>query len=492
MSLQNEIFKVITEASETDATIDIFQKYALYRHWYKGHVDDFHCISVKKANGNTIQRTRYTLNMAKKVCTDWTSLLFGESVQINISNPTISDRVHEILNDNNFSAEFPKLIEKSFAIGMGATVQYINKNSTRIDYIVGDLLLPISWRNSTITEIATINSFSNKRLKFNLITKHLIFGNDYVVENVLFARKSENKITELGDRVDLHNFLPDLASVIVYKDTKPFFQLIQPNEANNQQMGNPMTLSIFANAIDNLKAIDIKYDSYSNEFINGKKRLVVASEIMQQDVDDNGKIVKFFDEDDTIYDALPAGLSKDGAPVQQIDFSLRVNEHMVAINQELSLLANQVGLGKNFYSFDKSGVKTATEVVSENSDTFRNKKKHELVLKTAITDMVNSIVYIETNILKTLTPAEFDINVFFDDSIIEDRGTQIKEGIELVQNKLESKLTFMTKRMGLTEAQARKELLEIQAEQQFEKETEEEEDLGEAVEEAVEIEESLT
>ena len=40
-----------------------------------------------------------------------------------------------------------------------------------------------------------------------------------------------------------------------------------------------------------------------------------------------------------------------------------------AINYELGLLSSGVGLGTEFYKFDGKGVKTATEVISENSDT---------------------------------------------------------------------------------------------------------------------------
>ena len=68
--------------------------------------------------------------------------------------------------------------------------------------------------------------------------------------------------------------------------------------------------------------------------------------------------------------------------------------------------------------------KTATEVVSENSDLFRTINKHENPLEDALTEMVELIIYIGKyfNIFNVPDPKKITIN--FDDSIIESNATK--------------------------------------------------------------------
>jgi len=67
---------------------------------------------------------------------------------------------------------------------------------------------------------------------------------------------------------------------ITGSDKKAVCPLIDLNIANNMDLDSPMGIAVFANAIDQLKGIDITYDSYVNEFILGKKRIFVAPEML--------------------------------------------------------------------------------------------------------------------------------------------------------------------------------------------------------------------
>ena len=51
---------------------------------------------------------------------------------------------------------------------------------------------------------------------------------------------------------------------------------------------------------------------------------------------------------------------------------------------------------------------------------------------------------------------DLEIKVIFDDSILQDRQTNINEGIVLVNNGLMSKLTYMEKVLGMTGEEALK------------------------------------
>ena len=105
----------------------------------------------------------------------------------------------------------------------------------------------------------------------------------------------------------------------------------------------------------------------------------------------------------------------------------RAIEHQLAIQDELNYLAQKVGLGNEYYRLEKGRVMTATQVISEKSDTFRNKKRHEKPLKKGILDIIESFMRLYNEVIEANTFSEEDIktlDVRFDDSIIEDTESQ--------------------------------------------------------------------
>ena len=117
------------------------------------------------------------------------------------------------------------------------------------------------------------------------------------------------------------------------------------------------------------------------------------------------------------------------------------------------IVANQ----KNYYNFNGQGVKTATEVVSENSDTYRTKKHHETMVNDCLYGLIKAICELENIPFKT-------INIVFDDSIIEDENALIQRGLELYQNKVISLEKFMQKYLHYEESEIQEEITKIQNE----------------------------
>jgi len=74
-------------------------------------------------------------------------------------------------------------------------------------------------------------------------------------------------------------------------------------------------------------------------------------------------------------------------------------------------------MGTGRYKFENGVVKTATEVISDKSELYQSIKKHEIVLESALVSMVKAI--------GRLKGAEIDdVNIDFDDSIIQDKETE--------------------------------------------------------------------
>lgn len=264
----------------------------------------------------------------------------------------------------------------------------------------------------------------------------------------------------LGELQDFKSKFPNVEETYKKKTSTPHFQVYSPNIANNYDFSTPLGISIYANSFDKLKSIDTKYDSFDKEFIKGKKRIVVSSKALKgkADIDtETGetRVVKYFDDSDDTYVAID-GNEMEGQPVKEINFDLRAEEHIDAINAELNWYSSGIGLGTNFYKFDGVSVKTAKEVISENSEAFRSRVHHQLVIHNAIYDLVAAICELEG--INTTS-----ITITSDDSIIEDKDTEQMRSMQEVGQGLKSKKKYLMDK-GMSEKEALQELQEIQNE----------------------------
>ena len=236
-------------------------------------------------------------------------------------------------------------------------------------------------------------------------------------------------------------------------------------------------MSIYGNSLETLHALDICFDSFVREFRLGKKRIIVPARAVRSVVDpQTGKLCRYFDANDETYEALASDTPED-LKITDNSVEIRVEEHVSALNAFLSILCLQTGFSPGTFTFDlHSGLKTATEVVSEDSKTYKTIKTIQTQIRPAIEHLVRNIIDVAilyemtdengTPISSLVAPG-YNVNIVFDDGITQDRQTNLNEGVMLVGAGLLSKFTFMTDPkygQGLTPEQAQEELARIKEE----------------------------
>ncbi len=280
------------------------------------------------------------MGMAKKVCEDWANLLLNERVAIKAG--AFEKRLNEILEDNNFNTRANQLIELTFALGTGAFVEYLDPDGNKmIDYIRADMIYPISWDNGDITECAfgsvkTVNEKERIYLQIHRkgIAEEGESPNEYYIENKYLD-------ADTGDEVELPE---DIEAIVATGYDQPMFQILTPNVVNNLELDSPMGISVYANAIDQVKGCDLIYDSYMNEFILGRKRILVPYSRAKMEMQKDGDVAPVFDPNDTVYFALP-GDRQDDLKLTEVDMSIRAAEHEQGINKALDLMSLKCGMG---------------------------------------------------------------------------------------------------------------------------------------------------
>jgi len=393
---------------------DFYARIEEWRQWYRGNVASFHPYRIY--NGSAIvSMRRDTLNMAEKVCSDWANLLLNEKVFIHVDDEGTQAFVDEVLEDNNYWVCGNEAQEWKSALGTTAYLPYVvsegERNIVRIDYVTAERILPLSWSNGKVEECAFASERTVDGQSYVYLQLHVKEGGTYRIYNKLFADE-QGQITEVA--INGVRGFEGVVPMVDTGSTRRQFVIDRLNIANYVDPGNPMGVAVFAGAIDALKGADLVYDSYNNEFLLGKKRIMVKPAAAKHA--DTGQPV--FDSNDTTFYLLPSDPT-DNDLIREINMDLRAQDHEVALQNRLNLISVKCGFGEGHYAFNQSAVKTATEVVSENSVLFRNLRKHEIILESVLTELTRIIVWLGKRFVDAGLDEEADVNIQFDDSVIE-------------------------------------------------------------------------
>lgn len=114
----------------------------------------------------------------------------------------------------------------------------------------------------------------------------------------------------------------------------PLYQIIKPNIVNNVDFDCPMGISVFANAIDAIKETDLVFDSYCNEFILGRKRIILPLNMVEVEMEGEAVGKAVFDPKDVLFYGIDLG-GETKTPVE-IDLNIRADEHEKGLQRGLT------------------------------------------------------------------------------------------------------------------------------------------------------------
>lgn len=461
--------------------------------WYRGSVATFHRYKVYVGKGHYVPCRRRTMNMAKKLCEDMADMLMNERVKIAVESGATDEYVQSVFDACNFQARINEYQERKAATGTTAYVPYLVGAVTdaegkilsarvKIMYCTASRIFPIHWENGNIISCAFAMETTWRGKSYGMIQRHELEDGQYVIRTAFLKGARGTELTEAE-----RERIPAFRDVVPYLETgsdQPLFaidRLAIVNNASSDRISgaevdlseldggrdigalgsylvddsnNPLGIPIFANSVPTLESLDIEYDSYANEFVLGRKRLMVAPEML---IDENGNYA--FDPNEGIFYLMPEdSLNNGNEAIHDVDMKLRVEEHEKAINHNLNLLSLKAGLGTQYYRFERGSVATATQVISENSDLYRTIKKHEIPLESALRTLIRAIIAMGTAAGVTGLDPDADIKVFFDDSIIEDKATEREQDRKDVDMGAMSLVEYRAKWYGETKEDAEKNL----------------------------------
>lgn len=383
---------------------DYYTKIDEWTHWWEGFYEPFH--KRKEWNGEKVmERELYTLRMAKKVCEDWAAVLLNEKTQIVVDNAAGShylqgdDGTGGVFGENDFWHQGNALIEKAFATGTGAFILRLagvdalddgsirrGAGSVKLEYLDAPCIIPISIKAGKVTEAAFVSTVVEKGKRYIYLESHVLEGGEYVIHNEYFKMQSGALTSE-----KLPSEVPETLHT---GGTIPWFVLIRPNIVNNIRHNNGLGISIFANATDNLKGVDLAFNNFCQDFKLGGKKVFYNKELVRTDAD--GKKIAPDDVAQQLFTVLGGGdVDVDTKEmVHEFNPELRVADNKDGLQAQLDYLSFKCGFGVRRYQFKSDSVQTATEYVGSQQELIQNANKHYIVVERALQELCGAILYI--------------------------------------------------------------------------------------------------
>lgn len=395
---------------------------------------------TRKGGLNGGMRKVASLGAAKAVCAELSRLCFSEGTKPVCADKETESFLERTLSENGFYDRFPAFLEKVFALGGGVIKVYLDRG-VKLDFITADRFVPTKWDSRGISGGAFASNVTVNGKNYLLAETEELTGEGLITTNKLYR--------ESGGELPLGTAFPKMTERSVIRGLKkPLFVYFGAVTGTLAQC-EPLGASVFAGAVDTLKSLDIVFDSLSREFILGKKRIIVPSYAIRGEYGADGEVKRYFDANDEVFEAFSAS---DGDDLKIIDNTdkLRVSEHTEALDKLLDLLCMQTGLSEGALSFKSGTIKTATEVVSKNSRTYRTAGVYRKMIANRFANVAENICLLGKMAGELSACASCKATLRFADGVCEDENAKTERALKLYSGGLISKTRALSEIYGVS------------------------------------------
>lgn len=415
----------ITDHSKIGVDKEEYARIADNMRIYAGHYDDVVYIN---SNGREVSRPFKPLNIAKIVSRKMAKLVFNEGVTISVDNEADDAFIQDVFNENRFTKNFGEQLEAGFAIGGLVLRPYYDANTEqiKISFVQADSFFPLQSSSNDISEGAiahrTAVAEGKKNLYYTLLEFHEWSNGDYVISNELY--QSERK-ESVGVRVPLSTLekYEDLEDEITLENFhRPSFVYIKMAGRNNIDLNSPLSLGVIDNSKKQIIDINEKYDQFMWEISEAGRKIIASDEFFKVRFDSHGHPMKNFDDKTSVFHKLRS----DDMTLEEFSPNLRQEQFIESINFILRIIELQTGLSVGTFSFDGQSVKTATEVVSENSETYATRSDNVIIIQEALTELIISIFDLAEAYGLYNRSEDSEIMINFDDGVFQSQDSKLE------------------------------------------------------------------
>lgn len=354
-----------------------------------------------------------TINMAKHI-SDTRAKLTTLDIGIAVSGSARADYLQRLADD--LLKHLPDRVAEADRLG-GIMIKW---NGKGWDFILpGNFGVTEKDNNGKIIGAIFAAHTSQGSAHYTRLEYHRFEGNTadggrlYRISNKAFKNQLSRKgEVTLGAEVMLDtvetwaHLVPEVA---ITRLEKPLFAYYRVPGANTIDSTSPLGLSVFANAITELKAIDIAVSRKNLEVEDSKKITFVGQALIQNAKNKGVQLPRFVQ-------GLGMGLNDtETSAIHEHTPVLLTDQRIKDINFDLSMAGVKCGFSEGVFVLDgQTGMITATQVEADDRDTIQTIKNDRDALKDAVEQALYGANALAT--LYDLAPlGEYEVNCNFGD-----------------------------------------------------------------------------
>lgn len=406
-----------------------------------------------------------TINFAKSVCSE-TARLATLAIGIQIDGSARAAWLQGQIDKIYF--QIRHWVEYGCAYG---TV-FIKPNGESLDVFTPADVMIVDYDNQEIKGIIFKDSYTvgrkyYTRLEYHRFVETTVDGvttYPYYVSNRAYVSKSPQSI---GDKIDLKqtkwaDLMADTPPILKANGEKldgPLYGVLRTPQANNVDISTPLGLPIFAEAIEELKDLDIAYSRNAKEILDSKRtvladeRLLLPSGLPVSSM--TPQAMKLRSKEFGLPDYVKNVFGDDaGSFYQEINPILNTDTRISGINALLSQLGYKIGFSNGYFVFNESsGIQTATGVEAEQQRTVQFIKDVRDKLESCLDEVIYALnVYAD---LYGLAPVgAYEVNYDFGDILYVRENDRARWWQYVTTNKVPAWMYFV-KFEGMTEEEAK-------------------------------------
>ena len=449
---------------------EMYDKIDLWKSYYK---DDEELHKYTDSFGKT--RYQYSLGMAKRISEDWASIGYTEKDEISVNKNNNKKFIKDFIEEVKLNNEIPTAIEtatwsgtcgvilrlKNIAI-QGKKIVPTDKTSYDLITVNARNILPLRIEHGNIIDVAFVSGIRKNNKKLIYIELHRLTDNGYVINNIYLDAKS-------GKEVKYNDIIPEMET----ESDVPLFSILRTPIINTIDDNLGLGMSMYGNAIDQLKDCDVKYNNSVMDFVLGGKKIIYNKKLIKYGTrkikNDDGTYTTeeypIYPDDISKQQFMEIGdaLSKDEL-IHEYNPDLRTDQNKDGLQFALDLLSFKTGLGTKYYEFSGGSVVTATQYAGDRQDLMKNAKKYRDNINEFISGILKASLLLARLVLKKNVTEDCIISVTNRDGLLVS-DEEIKEQYRQEFNMgLISKITYLMKINNWTEEEAKEELQKIEDE----------------------------
>jgi A118 family predicted phage portal protein len=430
--------------------------------------------SIMKGNPPWItEEYPYTMDLGQTIADKYARLATIEMKSEIINNDFLNEEYQrEVINDIRNTVQY--------ACGGGAICfkPYLTMDGhIAVDVVQADNFYPVSFLRGRAIACVLPEYKVKGEDTYTRLESHTwdAMQKTYTIENKVFKKKtydSRNSINDgiIGDEVPLNSVeeWSNLAPTVTFENIlQPLFVYFKMPIADTKNPYSKLGVSIFADVAKPgglLEQADKQYSRALWEYEGGELAIHAAEEMFKKNPNDprdfyvpNGK--------ERLYRKLNIDIQGDKAkPIDVFSPEFRDTSIYNGLNKLLQQIEIKVGLAKGTFSDLQEIAKTATEIKSTKQDTYQTVKDIQKYLTIALKQLAYAmyawakIGQSQGIIKEVVNPIDVnkEISFDYDDSILIDRETELKDMQTDVSLGLLDPVYYIMEKYKLTEEEARK------------------------------------